>query len=141
VQALPLALSAGLLALACRSAAEPEEPGGAADQIARGAEVYAASCAECHGAAGQGTDEAPPLVGSGALPLDPRPGQKRQAPFRTALDVATFATQNMPPKAAKKAPLAAADYWAVLAFALSANGVQLAQPVDASNAASLVLHP
>jgi cytochrome c len=141
VQSLSLALSACVLACACQSASEPEESAGAADQIARGAEVYAVSCAECHGVAGQGTDEAPPLVGTGALPLDPRPGQKRQAQFHTALDVATFATQNMPPKAAKKEPLPAEDYWAVLAFALSANGVELARPVDASNAASIVLHP
>jgi cytochrome c len=142
VQPFHIALSAALLALACRSDSEPEPADqDAADQIARGAVVFSKSCAECHGTSGQGTDEAPPLVGAGALPLHPRPGQKRAAPFHTALDVATFVTQNMPPKAAKLPPLSEADYWAVLAFALSANGVALERPVDPDRAAAIVLHP
>lgn len=113
-------------------------PASAAEQVARGGKVFGMHCAECHGAAGQGTEDAPPLVGSGALPLNPRPGQERSAPFHTALDVAQFVTHNMPPAPRKK--LAEADYWAVLAFALDANGVALSRAVGPDNAASIVLH-
>lgn len=49
--------------------------------------------------------------------------------------------QAMPPSAEARAELEAADYWAVLAFALTANGVELAEPVGPENAASIVLHP
>src|SRR6266487_3114045 len=60
------------------------------DQVARGGKLYGEHCAKCHGDAGQGTDKAPPVVGPGSLPLDPRPGQKRKAQFHTAKDVASF---------------------------------------------------
>src|SRR6185312_16203465 len=43
------------------------------EQVAEGAAVYEANCAKCHGANGEGTGKAPPLVGPTALPLDPRP--------------------------------------------------------------------
>jgi hypothetical protein len=33
------------------------------------------------------------------------------------------------------------DYWAVLAFALDANGVELSEPVGPGNAGSIALHP
>jgi mono/diheme cytochrome c family protein len=116
-------------------------PRTAADQIARGGHLFAANCAKCHGDSGEGTDDAPPLVGKGALPLDPRPDQKRTAKFHTAMDVAQFATQQMPPKASDRAKLAPDDYWSILAFALNANGVAVKEPVGPGNAASIVLHP
>jgi len=47
----------------------------------------------------------------------------------------------MPPKASARAKLAPDDYWAILAFALDANGVALKEPVGPGNAASIVLHP
>ena len=121
--------------------ASAQAPRTAAEQVARGGERFAASCAKCHGDSGQGSDDAPPLVGTGALPLDPRPGQKRAAKFHTALDVAQFVTANMPPQASERAKLAPDDYWAILAFALQANGVALKEPVGPGNAASIVLHP
>jgi hypothetical protein len=33
------------------------------------------------------------------------------------------------------------DYWAVLAFALQANGVELTEPVGPGNAGAIILHP
>jgi mono/diheme cytochrome c family protein len=116
-------------------------PRTAAEQVDRGGRLFAVNCAKCHGASGQGTDDAPPLVGKGALPLDPRPDQKRTVKFHTALDVAGFATKEMPPKASARAKLTTDDYWAILAFALDANGVTLKEPVGPGNAASIVLHP
>lgn len=121
--------------------APSSSPPTAAAQIARGHELFAENCAKCHGDAGQGTDDAPPLVGAGALPLDPRPDQKRAVKFHTAMDVAQFVTKEMPPKASARAKLTSDDYWSILAFALSANGVALKEPASPANAASIVLHP
>jgi cytochrome c len=133
-------------ALACKStqpmpSGSLPAPDNIAAQIEAGAAVYVQNCAACHGDAGQGTSKGPGLVGEGALPLEPRSWQDRKQLFHTAMDVAAFATENMPPKASKRAAMAEADYWAVLAFALSANGVSLSQPVSPNNAASIVLHP
>lgn len=108
-------------------------------QLARGGAAFGKYCAECHGDSGQGTADAPPLVGEGALPLDPRPEQEfRTTQFRTAMDVAQFAVENMPPQGDKPPT---SEYWDILAFALSANGIQLTEPVGPDNAASFVLHP
>src|SRR5262245_2826602 len=141
-----LALSGVLLACcACSTssstAASDTVKGPAASQIAAGKTVYVDHCARCHGDAGQGSKKAPPLVGEGALPLEPRAGQKRTAPFHTALDVALFATKNMPPDESDRAEMRTDQYWSVLAFALSANGVKLEHPVGPDNAATIVLHP
>ncbi len=136
-----LALVALCALPACQGASTPEPAADLPSQLDHGAKAYGARCARCHGDAGQGTEKAPLLVGKGALPLDPRPGQKRTQPFHTALDVAAFATKNMPPDEDVRAEIPEADYWAVLAFALKANGVALNGPVDASSAAKIVLHP
>lgn len=114
-------------------------------QIAHGVKIYTNNCASCHGDAGQGTADAPFLVGEGAF-----------EDYHSALDVAVFVTKNMPPKKTKavstserdffsvraqQPKLADRDYWAVLAFALSANGVQLAEPVGPHNASDIILNP
>ena len=130
---------------ACSSSPKPAQSpaaaNSAASQIEAGKAVYVEHCAACHGDAGQGSKKAPPLVGSNALPLDPRPGQKRAAQFHTAMDIALFATKNMPPDESDRAEMSTPEYWDVLAFALSANGVKLQQPVGPDNAAAIVLHP
>ena len=54
------------------------------------------------------------------------------------MDVAVFATSTMPPKGPKPTE---DQYWAILAFALSANGVSVKDPVGPNNASSIVLHP
>jgi mono/diheme cytochrome c family protein len=135
-----------LLALltACQEASPKQDvpPTTASAQIEHGARVFAANCAKCHGDGGQGTEDAPPLVGKEALPLHPRPDQKlRTTSFHTVMDVANFATKEMPPKANDRAKLTTNDYWAVLAFDLNANGIALKQPVGPESAASIVLHP
>jgi hypothetical protein len=82
---------------------------------------------------------APPVVGAGALPLDPRPGQKRDVQFRTAADVAGWVVKNMPPDEAGKLPIA--DYLAILAFDLKANGVDvMGKTIDDAALQSIVLH-
>lgn len=111
-------------------------------QAAEGQKLYAANCASCHGSSGEG-GKAPRVVGvsQGALPLDPPSSSKfRKAQFRTAADVASFVVKAMPPGDAPK--LTEEQYWAVLAFDLKANGVDLGtKRLDGTSAASVVLHP
>jgi S-disulfanyl-L-cysteine oxidoreductase SoxD len=112
-----------------------------ADQVTLGQKLYGAKCASCHGAGGEGGASAPRLVGldKGALPLDPPASAKaRRAQFKTAADVATFVVKNMPPGGDPE--LKEHDFWAILAFDLHANGVDLPHRLDASNANSVVLH-
>jgi len=114
-------------------------PASFADQVAMGQTLYAASCASCHGASGQG-DKAPRLVGlkDGALPLDPPADRKlRKSQFVTVADVATFAVATMPPK--KAGTLTADQYWAILAFDLHANGVDLPAVLTPALAPTLTL--
>lgn len=109
-------------------------------QADRGAGLYGAHCASCHGPTGSGKGDAPRLVGlkEGALPLAPPPGSKaRKGTFVTVGDVATFAVENMPPSAPRSLP--AADYLAILAFDLRANGIVLEQPLDLAAAAKLTI--
>jgi mono/diheme cytochrome c family protein len=112
-------------------------------QAAEGQKLYAANCASCHGAGGEGGKTAPRLVGvsEGALPLDaPSTAKARKEKFRTAADVAGFVVKSMPPGQAGK--LTEEQYWAILAFDLKANGVNLGtKRLDASSAAAVVLHP
>ncbi|WP_394828167.1 c-type cytochrome [Pendulispora albinea] len=126
-----------------QSAASATTSAGTADgeaQAERGAKLYADNCAGCHGSAGQGSKKAPPVVGTNALPLDPRPEQKyRKAAFHTALDVAQFVVKSMPPE--KPGSLPESDYWDILAFDLKANGVPVAgKHIDAQTAADIKLH-
>ncbi len=140
---LRIACLVSLLA-ACQQSSHTESAkySTASSQIEHGAKVFAANCAKCHGDAGQGTDDAPPLVGKNALPLKPRPDQKlRKTDFHTVMDVANFATKNMPPKPEQRAKLTTDDYWAVLAFDVNANGISLKEPLGPNNASSFVLHP
>lgn len=110
-----------------------------AQQVALGGTVYGENCASCHGAAGEGTVTGPRLVGlaEGALPLEPRDGAVRTTEFVTVADVAGFAVANMPPTA--PGSLAGEEYWAILAFALSANGITLDQKLTPELAATLVI--
>jgi cytochrome c len=110
-----------------------------ADQVALGATLYSQDCASCHGDAGQG-DKAPRVVGlkDGALPLDPPADRKfRKSQFVTVADVATFTVANMPPK--KGGSLTGDQYWAILAFDLHANGVDLPAALTPAVAATLTI--
>lgn len=122
--------------------AAPAEPAGdpqaVEEQASRGAELYGKHCAGCHGDAGEGGKKAPPLVGQGALPVEPRNKKsKRKVQFKTALDVFTWVKANMPPKKAGK--LSDDEYVAILAFDLKANGVTLENPLDGEVAATIDL--
>ncbi len=130
-----IATLAAALAAACASGGPSEEMAieNAAkattfqEQVAAGQSLFTLHCAECHGGAGQGED-APRLVGlkQGALPLDPPADRKyRKQKFVTVADVADFASQNMPPR--KPGSLGKDAYWAILAFDLHANGIDLPQ--------------
>jgi S-disulfanyl-L-cysteine oxidoreductase SoxD len=110
------------------------------DQAAEGGKLYGKHCAKCHGDAGQGTKKAPPVVGKAALPLDPPAGAKvRKDPFHTAQDVAAFVAAKMP--ANKPGSLTTDEYYAILAFDLKANGVDVAnKKIDPTTAAAIKLH-
>ena len=123
------------------AASENVDPRDPEPQIAQGARVFTAKCAECHGTNGQGTKEAPALVGPGALPREPRPGQERDASFFTAADVAGFVLHNMPPFPDERALIPESDHWAVVAFALDANGVDLDEPLGPRTAGKIMLQP
>lgn len=108
-----------------------------AAQVALGGELYGQRCASCHGASGEGGERAPRVVGiaEGALPLAPRPGSHRTAEFHTVADVASFAVATMPPSA--PGSLSADEYWAILAFDLHANGIDLDEPLTPELAQTL----
>lgn len=111
-----------------------------AAQVTLGQKLYGDNCASCHGAGGEG-DKAPRVVGldKGALPLDPAPTAKyRKTQFKTAADVGGFVVKSMPPTA--PGSLKESDYWAILAFDLHANGVDLPKPLDGSTAKEVVIH-
>lgn len=113
------------LAAACGGEeAATKAPASFAEQAAIGKNEYTNHCASCHGAGGEG-GQGPRLVGlsQGALPLDPRPGAVRTTQFRTVMDVASFAVANMPADA--PGSLSQDAYWAILAFDLQANGIDL----------------
>jgi S-disulfanyl-L-cysteine oxidoreductase SoxD len=111
-----------------------------ADQVADGQKLYGKHCAKCHGDAGQGGKKAPPVVGKDALPLDPPATAKvRKTQFHTAQDVAAFVATKMP--ANKPGSLTADEYYAILAFDLKANGVDVTgKKIDPTTAAQIKLH-
>jgi S-disulfanyl-L-cysteine oxidoreductase SoxD len=120
-------------------AASPStSPEAFAEQAKAGQALYGAHCASCHGPNGN-DGKAPPVVGlaQGALPLAPPPKAKfRTTQFKTVADVAAFVVKTMPPKA--PGSLSSDEYYAVLAFDLKANGVDLGdKKLDAALASSL----
>jgi cytochrome c len=112
------------------------------EQATAGQALYGAHCASCHGASGEGK-KAPRVVGiaQGALPLDPPASAKyRKGQFHTAADIAGFVVKTMPADA--PGSLTEDQYWAILAFDLKANGVDLgAKHLDGTSAAAVVVHP
>ncbi|MFT3696425.1 MAG: cytochrome c [Kofleriaceae bacterium] len=111
----------------------------ATKQIAEGKKLYTDNCSKCHGAAGQGSKDAPAVVGKDAFPLEPRAKSKRDVKFHTAADVFGWAIKNMPPK--KVGKLTEEQFLAIFAFDLDANGVKLDKPLDGAAAQKIVLHP
>ena len=117
------------------SAGDSEIKNPVGTQIDDGAKLYGAHCASCHGDAGQGAS-APALVGAGALPGDaPEGRQHRTGAFATVADIHAFVTATMPP--GDPGVLTAEDAWAILAFDLSANGIELDAPLGPTAAATI----
>ena len=136
----PLALASACGATDAKSGehAAQSAPATFAEQVKRGTEVYADHCSSCHGKAGEGSPDAPAVVGTGALTLEPPAGAKvRKSKFVTVADVAAFVVQNMPGDA--PGSLSEDDYFAVLAFDLHANGIDLDKKLDGALAASLTI--
>jgi mono/diheme cytochrome c family protein len=141
-----VALSSLLWLAACggdddKGAVEEEaETDAFALQAARGATLYGRHCASCHGDSGQGSEEAPRLVGldQGALPEKPPASRAvRTVDFVTVADVASFAVANMPP--GEGGSLSNAEYLAILAFDLKANGITLEEELSLELAAELTI--
>lgn len=110
------------------------------EQYDTGEELFGAHCAKCHGDAGQGTEKAPRLVGlkQGALPLDPPSERKvRRTRFVTVGDVADFVVHNMPP--GKAGSLTEEEYWAILAYDLHANGIDLDYRLTSESARGITI--
>ncbi|HMI84088.1 MAG TPA: c-type cytochrome [Polyangiaceae bacterium] len=131
---------------------------------ARGADLFAKECAECHGDRGEGLAQAPAVLGPGALPIYPRDSagagslaindseqlrirqQTRPAgapwrdPFRTAQDLFEFLKTHPAKKRAEW--VAPDDYWAVATFMLAAHGSAVpAAGINADNASSVAIQP
>ncbi len=117
--------------------APPSDP--VAAQIEQGKGLYVEKCAKCHGDGGQGTKDAPAVVGEGVFPQKPRAGSKRDVEFKTAADVFAWTAKAMPGD--DPGSLSTEQLLAVFAFDLTANGVKLTAPLDATQAAAIVLHP
>jgi cytochrome c len=107
-------------------AASVAPPATFAEQVTLGQKLYGEKCAGCHGNSGEGTKDGPAVVGldKGALPLEPAATAKyRKTQFKTVADIADFVVKAMPPKA--PGSLTAEEYFAILAFDLKANGIDL----------------
>jgi len=113
----------------------PEKP---KDPVSRGAEVYAESCAGCHGENGEGSEGRPKLVGKDAIAPDPKGARK--VPIHTAQDLFAFIKSDMPPIA--PGSLDDEQYWAIVTYLSKANGADLhGQAVTSKNAAAIQVHP
>lgn len=133
-RSLVLLLAAPLVACGGGGAVTPNPQ----DPIAWGGQLYGHHCASCHGDSGQGHG-APAVVGANALPLDPPPNAKfRKNKFATAADVFEFVHTSMPP--GHGGSLTDDEYWAIMAFDLHANGVNVTGKLDATSAAQIKLH-
>ncbi|HEX6764679.1 MAG TPA: cytochrome c [Polyangiaceae bacterium] len=130
-------------------------------KAAPGAAVYRQQCASCHGERGEGLAQAPAIMGSGALALyerdpatstnpamqDPAerlrtqnlpPGADVRGAFRTAQDVFTYVSREMPLPRSKAGTLKPEEYWAVVNYILVGHGVRVPEGgVNASNAANV----
>jgi mono/diheme cytochrome c family protein len=121
-------------------------------QAAQGRQLFAQHCALCHGEAGQGGRVpakfgalagwwAPALVDKAVLSERPPASRRiRRVEFRTAADLLNFIQATMP--AQDPGSLREADYLALVAFTLQANGAKPAgKPLTPKNAAAVPLRP
>ena len=103
-------------------------------QAQQGAALYAQACARCHGAAGEGSPQAPALIGRGAMPTNPPPSRRlRTGTFTTAKDIGMFVKDRMPPGSHTPPDQTAA----ILTYLLQSNGVPTNAAMDPTVAASI----
>ena len=117
LQSLAACLAAAPLAITLVASPEPDQGAGQppppvfnASQAASGTTVYAASCASCHMADLGGRNEAPQLAGNNFMSAWRN---------RSTKDLFEFIQSTMPPTGEN---LSAAQYLAVTAYILQANG-------------------
>lgn len=133
----PISAALGLALSACSGGSSDDRT--FEQQVEAGAALYGDHCADCHGDAGQGTEDAPALVGTGALPEEPPDDRQfRMNNFNTAADIFAFVNEYMPATAPDS--VSEAEKVDILAFALSANGVELEEPLTTANADEVVIH-
>jgi polar amino acid transport system substrate-binding protein len=84
----------------------------ALEQAERGAEVYEASCGFCHGDAGEGAGNNPPVVGAGVL-----------ASYAHAGEILSYVMETMP--ADDPGGLSVDEFQDVVAFMLQQSGIDL----------------
>ena len=129
-----------------------------------GSSLFQRNCAGCHGERGQSVSAAPRIMGEGALPeypqehdinSDPAAGDAEllrlraqtrpqgapwRDPFRTAQDLYSYVSKNMPLPVEKAGSLSAEQYWTIINFMLLAHGVRVPpEGVTAQNASSVKL--
>jgi len=85
-------------------------PSSQADQVAAGKSVYAASCAKCHGAQGEG--------GTGPLVIG---GNKRIASYGDTPRLYDYVSRTMPFD--EPGSLTEDEYWNAIAYLLDENGL------------------
>jgi len=99
----------------------------ASAQAEEGAGYFAQTCARCHGASGEGSVNAPPLIGAGALPSNPSATRRlRTGAFTSAKDIGMFIKDRMPPGSSTPPDRTAA----ILTFLLRANGTMTSEPMS-----------
>lgn len=110
-------------------ASVPASTAPARDQLALGAEFYSASCARCHGAAGEG-DIGPALIGENYV-------------FRsrgTAQGLYDYVSETMPFDAPGSLP--EQEYWDILAWVLDENALLPDETeLGSENAADVNVNP
>lgn len=127
-----LLLIAWVAAAACaQQPAGPAAVGSAADQIARGQAIYVRDCAtaQCHGVQGEGIRSG---AGYRVWPLVGPEFTQRNPTAQVIFDV----TRSGPEREMRA--LSDQEHYDAIAYELALNGVQLAEPVTAANAATVL---
>lgn len=121
----------GATSAACTQPAASTPARSVADQLARGRAIYARDCAtaQCHGVQGEGIRNG---SGFSAWPLVGSDFTQRNPTAQVIFDV----TRSGPEREMRA--LTDQEHYDAIAYELSLNGVQLAEPVTAANAGAVL---
>jgi mono/diheme cytochrome c family protein len=134
----------------------------AKSRAARGAALFDASCAGCHGPRGEGLAGAPPILGATDLPRYPRdqgglqlyqdpnqvqrqnqdrvPGVASRVEFVSAQDVQGYLKEHLGLVKAGASNLSEEDSWALINFLLIAHGSNVPnEEISAANARDVAI--